>query len=138
MRASEDMPIEEGQIIPAYQIPITKLRMMMYQAATWVPYRLHWDTEWCKANGFPDANVAGPMFGDYLTEMLVRWAGAARLKSLEYSNRGMAFPGNTLICKGKVRRTNEESNKRFADCQVWVENQEGRILAEGSAVVSLS
>ncbi len=137
MRTSEALAIAEGQIIPPYRVQITKLRMMMYQAATWNPYRLHWDTEWCKENGFPDANVAGPMVGDYLTEMLIRWAGAARLKILEYANRSMSFPGDTLICNGKVRRIYEEPKGRFADCQVWAENQEGRLLAEGSALISV-
>ena len=127
--------IKEGQGIPDLRMTVSKLRMMMYAAATWNPYRLHWDSEYCKDNGFPEANIAGPMFGAYLTEMLTRWAGLSHVKSLEYRNRGMGFPGDTLICRGKVRRKYEEGKERLADCQVWVENQTGGLLAEGSAVV---
>jgi hydroxyacyl-ACP dehydratase HTD2-like protein with hotdog domain len=113
--------------------------MMMYAAATWNPYQLHWDSDYSKTHGFPDANIAGPMFGDYLAEMLVRWAGnPVLLKSLEYTNRAMAFPGDTLVCKGKVEGKLREGDNCFLRCQVWVENQEGQTLAEGIAVLSFA
>ncbi|MBP1722870.1 MAG: dehydratase [Deltaproteobacteria bacterium] len=125
--------------IPPYRIQVSKVRMMMYAAATWNPYQLHWDSEFSKSRGFADANVAGPMFGDYLAEMLIRWAGhPSRLKTLEYTNRNMAFPGDTLICRGEVRGSILKDGTNIIDCRVWVESQEGRILAEGSATVSQS
>lgn len=123
--------------IPPYRIPISKVRMMMYAAATWNPYQLHWDSDFAKHQGFEEANVAGPMFGDYLAEMLVRWAkDPSRLKTLDYLNRNMAFPGDTLICRGEVRGLLSKDGTDLFDCRVWVENQQGRILAEGSATVS--
>jgi hydroxyacyl-ACP dehydratase HTD2-like protein with hotdog domain len=125
--------------IPSLQTRVSKMRMMMYAAATWNPYQLHWDSDYAKAHGFPDANIAGPMFGDYLAEMLVRWAGnPALLKSLEYTNRAMAFPEDTLTCKGKVEEKLKEGENILLRCHVWVENQEGRILAEGKAVLSFA
>ena len=127
----------EGREIPPFRIQVSKLRMMMYAAATWNPYQLHWDSDYAKTHGFPDANIAGPMLGDCLAEMLVRWTGnPALLKSLEYTNRAMAFPEDTLICKGKVEGIQGESKNPSLQCTVWVENQEGRTLADGKAVVS--
>jgi acyl dehydratase len=131
--------INAGQEIPPYRVPISLVRMMMYAAATWNPYQLHWDSDFSKKRGFKDANIAGPMFGDYLAEMLSQWAGEPScLRSLEYSNRDMAFPGDTLICRGKVKEKRREGDTGLADCQVWVENQQGRILVEGSATVGIS
>lgn len=124
--------------IPPYRVPMTKVQMMMYAAATWNPYQLHWDSEFSKSRDFADANVAGPMFGDYLAEMLVRWAGdPTRLKTLDYTNRDMAFPGDTLICRGEVRGSTVKDGMNLLNYRVWVENQEGRILAEGSATINL-
>jgi len=123
--------------IPPYRVQVSKLRMMMYAAATWNPYQLHWDSDFSQSRGFADANVAGPMFGDYLAEMLVRWAGdPIRMKTLDYVNRDMAFPSDTLICRGEVRGSLSKEGADLLDCRVWVENLEGRILAEGSATVS--
>ncbi len=128
--------IQSGEEIPSLRVMISKISMMMYAAATWNPFQLHWDSDYSRENGFQDANVAGPMFGDYLCEMLVRFAGSSsRVKRLEYTNRGMAFPGDTLICKGKVLKTHQEEGKGYIDCQVWVENQRGERLVEGDAIV---
>jgi acyl dehydratase len=145
-RKAEDKKAEEkplfnihtGHEIPSFQIRVSKVQMMMYAAATWNPYQLHWDSDFSRKYGFPDANIAGPMFGAYLVEMLVRWAGeSSRLISLEYTNRAMAFPGDTLICRGKILESKEKDQK-YRDCQVWVENQEGQLLVEGTAAVTRS
>jgi len=131
--------INAGQEIPSFQTKVSKVQMMMYAAATWNPYQLHWDSDYSREHGFPDANIAGPMFGAYLSEMLARWAGnPSKLKSLEYKNRAMAFPGDTLICKGQVRGQYNEGDKSYWDCQVWMENQECCRLVEGSAAVTRS
>jgi len=127
---------KEGQEIPPLRTQVSKIQMMMYAATTWNPYQLHWDSDFSRKNGFQDANVAGPMFGDYVTEMLNRWVDdSIRLASLEYTNRAMAFPGDTLICRGKVLRKFQEGGNFFLECRVWVENQEGRVLVEGKAIL---
>jgi hydroxyacyl-ACP dehydratase HTD2-like protein with hotdog domain len=133
-----EFKISAGPEIPSFRIKVSKVQMMMYAAATWNPYQLHWDSDYSRKHGFPDANIAGPMFGAYLVEMLVRWAGSpSRLIGMEYINRAMAFPGDTLICKGKIRGQSKEADQSYRDCQVWVENQEGLPLVEGQATVSL-
>lgn len=127
----------EGQEIPSFRVTVSKIHMMMYAAATWNPYQLHWDSDYSKKKGFRDANVAGPMIGDYLVEMLIRWAGdPSRLVEIEYTNRGMAFPGDTLICRGKIAASEHPSSKQH--CEVWVENQEGRLVVKGRAVIDRS
>ncbi len=131
---SLDPPIP-GPEIPSFRVKVSKVQMMMYAAATWNPYQLHWDADYARKHGFPDANVAGPVFGAYLVEMLVHWAGSVSgLLSLEYTNRAMAFPGDTLICKGKIPG-HIETGAGPEHCQVWVENQEGLLLVEGTALV---
>jgi hydroxyacyl-ACP dehydratase HTD2-like protein with hotdog domain len=128
-----------GQAIPSLPMVVSKVQMMMYAAATWNPYQLHWDSDYSRKHGFSDANIAGPMFGAYLIEMLARWAGSqSSLKRLEYINRAMAFPGDTLICKGRALESSRESAENLYDCQVWVENQKRQILVQGSAQVTRS
>lgn len=128
--------MSESRDIPPYYVPVTKVRLMMYAAATWDAYQLHWDADFSKRQGFVDAVVAGPMLGDYLAEMILRWVGHPNcLKTLEYTNRAMAFPGDTLAFRGEVRGTSLSGEVQVLDCRVWVENQSGRILAEGSAMV---
>lgn len=131
--------VEGEQEIPPLSVTVSQVRMMMYAAATWNPYRLHWDSDYSKKQGFSDANVAGPVFGDYLAEMLVRWAGSPScLRKLEYTNRAMSFPGDRLVFKGNAGEKWENEEGFFIRCRVWAENQEGQVLMEGFAVVSLS
>jgi hydroxyacyl-ACP dehydratase HTD2-like protein with hotdog domain len=128
----------EGREIPSFQVNISKVQMMIYAAATWNPYQLHWDSDYAIKHGFPEINIPGAMFGDYQAEMLVRWIGNfSALKSLAYSIRAMAFPGDTLICKGMVRKQYEEQGNPYTLCLVWVENQKKIRLVDGTAVVSL-
>jgi hydroxyacyl-ACP dehydratase HTD2-like protein with hotdog domain len=129
----------EGHEIPPFRVTLSKLQMMMYAAATWNPNRVHWDSDFGRERGYADANIAGPMLGDYLAEMLVQWIGdPSRLRTLEFFNRDLAFPDDTLICRGKVKGRRREGNTELIDCQVWVENQKGGVLVQGSALVSLS
>ena len=129
----------EGHEIPPFRVSLSKVQMMLYAAATWNPNRVHWDSDFCRERGYADANIAATMFGDYLAEMLLQWVGdPSRLRSLEYSNRDLAFPGDTLICRGKVQGRRREGNTELIDYQVWVENQKGGVLVQGSALVSLS
>lgn len=128
----------EEQEIPPYRVTVSKVQMMMYAAATWNPNRLHWDSDFSKKRGFAEANIAAPMFGDYLAEMLVKWAGdPSRLRSLDFINRNMAFPGDTLICRGKAMGRPQQGNTELIECRVWVENQKGGILVQGSALMDL-
>lgn len=128
----------QGPKIPSFQMKVSKVQMMMYAAATWNPYQLHWDSDYSRKHGFLDANIAGPMFAAYLVEMLIPWAGSpSRLLWLEYTNRAMAFPGDTLICAGEIRGQSKDKDQGYWDCQVWVENQQGLLLVDGQAAVNL-
>jgi hydroxyacyl-ACP dehydratase HTD2-like protein with hotdog domain len=130
--------IRSGQEIPSFQITVSKIQMMMYAAAIWNPFQLHWDSDYSRKLGFPDAIIPGPMFGAYIVEMLVRWAGSPfKIKSIEYKNRAIAIPGDTLICRGKTLTQYKEADRCYWDCQVWIENQNGLVLAEGQAAVCL-
>jgi hydroxyacyl-ACP dehydratase HTD2-like protein with hotdog domain len=126
----------EGDEIPPLQVQISKLLMFRYAAAAGNAYLLHWDSDFSRRHGLPNVNAPGYMFGDYLTEMLVRWTkNPESVKSLKYTNRAMAFAGDTLVCRGKIRTHYEEGGKRHAVCLVWVENQKRQMLVEGSAAV---
>ena len=130
--------VRAGTEITPLVKPITLLKMNMYSAATWNFYKIHWDTVFSRELGFKDANVHGPLFGAFLSQMLTDWIGPdGTLKRLAYSNRGMSFPGDTLTCKGKVARKHTKDGQNLVECEVWVENQKGENLAPGTATVAL-
>lgn len=130
--------VDVGSQIPSLSKQVTLLTMAMYSAATWNFYRIHWDNEFSRDLGFRHANIHGPFYGNFMTQMLTRWIGEeGRVRKLAYSNRAMGFPDDTLTTRGKVTRKYVRDGENLVECEVWVENEEGENLAPGTAVVAL-
>ncbi len=71
--------------------------------------------------------------------MLTNWCspdGFLNKLSLQY--RGYSFRGDVLTAKGVVTGKSQENGQNLVTCDVWAENQSGRKVTIGSAVVSLT
>lgn len=137
MRYFED--VVEGEELPPLTKPITPVRMMMYGAATWDFMRVHYDADYARARGFPGPFVDGQMLGAFLAQLLVDWAGApGALKRLSVRYRAFVFPGDTVICRGRVLQKRIEGGQGLVECQLVAENQRGEVVAgPASALVVL-
>jgi len=131
--------VEVGQDLPPLRKEVDRAHMMMYGAATWDFIRLHYDESYVREKGFPSPVVDGQMFGGYLAQLVMDWAGPdAFLKSLSFDNRVPAFAGDTLTCKGAVAARYRSGVEHMVECRVWVENQRGeRVVGQASAAVAL-
>lgn len=138
LRYYED--VVEGDALPPLTKAINTAQMMMYGAATWDFMRVHYDTDYARERGFPQAFVDGQMLGAYLAQLVVDWAGdPGALRRLNLRYRSFAFPGDTVTCSGHVTRLMIEGEEAFAECEVVAANQDGDILAgPGLAVVALA
>ncbi len=127
-----------GDKIPSLVEKVTLLQLVMYSAASWNFYRLHWDREFARNKGFRDVNVHGPLLGAFLSQMLVNWIGeSGTLKKLKYRNRSMCFPNDTLTCKGKVTNKYSKKGENFIECEVWIESQKAEKTTLGEATLTL-
>ena len=130
--------MEIGAEIPSSVNNVTFIDMLMYAGATWNYFLLHTSKEFAQQQGFTDANIAGPHYGAFLAKMMTNWIGdRGKLRRLAYQVRVMGFPGDTLICKGRVIKKYQEADDNLIDCDIWVENQHGETVAPASATVSL-
>ena len=99
-------------------------RMMAYGAATWDFIRLHYDADYARELGFEAPFVDGQMMGGFLTQHVQDWAGPeAFLRKLAFRNRVMAFPGDSLTCRGVVTDVSATDEGGMVECDLWVENQ---------------
>ncbi|ETW98473.1 MAG: hypothetical protein ETSY1_18610 [Candidatus Entotheonella factor] len=132
--------VSEGDALPPLTKAISTVQMMMYGAATWDFMRIHYDTDYARDKGFPQAFVDGQMLGAFLAQLVVDWAGdpgALRRLSLRYRN--FAFPGDTVTCSGHVTRLLIEGDEALAECEVVAANQHGEIIAGPAlAIVALA
>lgn len=128
-----------GQELPPLHKEIDRVHMVMYGSATWDFIRLHYDDSYVQGKGFPAPVVDGQMFGGYLAQLVMDWAGpGAFLKALSFDNRVPAFPGDTLTCRGVVATKYRSGTEYLVECRLWVENQRGeRNVDKASAMVSV-
>jgi acyl dehydratase len=80
--------------------------------------------------------VHGPFQGALLGRLIVEWTGeSATLSRLDYSHRGIAFLGDTLVCKGTVTKKFEEGGVKKVNLKLSVETQKGEMTTLGQATL---
>jgi acyl dehydratase len=140
-RFFEDVSVGD-ELTPLYK-QIDPARMMAYGAATWDFIRVHYDDQYVQGLGFPGPFVDGQMLGAFLAQHVQDWAGpGAFLRKLGFRNRVMAYPGDSLVCRGVVTGLYRESDGTegpgLAECDLWIENESGeRVVEPASALVQI-
>ena len=130
--------IEEGMAIPPLEKTATTTQLFLFSAATCNSHRIHYDKEYAAREGHPDLLVHGPLQGAWLAQYITAWMGPlGRLKKLEFTNRGRAFPGERLTFKGRIVKKYAENGENLVSCDIWEEKESGEITLPGKAVVSL-
>ena len=116
--------IQVGDEITPLVKKISMARMMAYGAATWDFIRLHYDADYARELGFEAPFVDGQMMGGFLTQHVQDWAGVgAFLRKLAFRNRVMAYPGDSLTCRGVVTDVCTTDEGGMVECDLWIENQ---------------
>ena len=130
--------VDVGTEIPGSADKISLVQLIRYSAAIWNFHLLHLEKEFAQRRGFKDANIPASLYGAFLVRMVTNWIGTrGKLRRLAYQVRVMGFPGDTLICKGRVIKRYQEAGDNLVDCDIWVENQDGVRVSPASATVSL-
>ena len=66
------------------------------------------------------------------------WLGeGGTLKKLVTQYRGMAVPGTPMYGKGVVKGKHVEGGENLVDCEIWLEDHEGKKTTLGSAIAVL-
>ncbi|MBM3149360.1 MAG: hypothetical protein FJZ88_04940, partial [Chloroflexi bacterium] len=89
-------------------------------------------------SGLPGAIAMGIQTCCWLGHLTTNWMGDdGFLKSLGAQCRDIICVGDTTWCKGKVTRKYVANNEHLVDCEVWAENQYGKITTPGHATIVL-
>ncbi len=130
--------VEVGMDLPCMEKNATTTQLFAFSAVTWNPHRIHYDREYAAVEGHPDVLVHGPLHGAFLAQYITGWMGPlGRLKKIQFSNRGRAFPGERLTFKGKVIEKYTENGECLVACDIWEEKDSGEVTLPGKAVVAL-
>lgn len=130
--------VEVGTEIPALVKHPTTRQLVMWAGASGDYYEIHYDKDFAQNSGLPGVIVHGWLTFSFLGQLVTDWIGEqGTLKKIGCNYRGMHFPGEDLICKGKVVKKYVQNNEHHVECEIWVENSKGERTTPGTAIFSL-
>ena len=126
-----------SEITPLVKQPTTR-QLVMWAGASGDYYPIHYDKDFAQSKGLPGVIVHGQLIGCFLGQLLTDWMGEqGSLRKLTCSYKSVNFPGEALICKGKVNKKYVEDGEHYIECNLWVENAKGEKTISGKAVLTL-
>lgn len=120
-----------GVSLPERQHTPDNVQLMLYNAVLWNGHRIHFDLPYAtEVEGYPGLVLAGPMLGDWLHQVVDEWLGdKGVITSVNYSNRGASYVGDTLTAGATITAYNSETGELTLD--VFIKNAEGEVVAPG-------
>ncbi len=130
----EDIAIG-ADISPLVKQPTTR-QLVMWAGASGDYNPIHYDKDFAQSRGLPGVVVQGQLVGSFLGQLVTDWIGVQGvLKKLSCSYRGMNYPGEAIICKGRVSKKYVEGGEHYVECSLWAENTKGEKTVTGTTVV---
>ena len=130
--------VEEGMEIPTLLKNPTTQQLVKYAGASGDYYQIHYDQDFARDNGLPTVILHGALKNAFLGQVMTDWIGEyGVLRKLSAQYRGMDTPGSTIYGKGIVKKKRVENGDNLVECEIWLENAEGKKTTPGQAVVVL-
>ena len=130
--------VEVGTEIPPLEKEPSTQQLVKYAGASGDYYQIHYDKDYALNNGLPGLIVHGALKNAFLGQLMTDWIGElGTLKKLTCQYRGMDYPAEKMVCRGKVTRKYVQDGDYYVECQIWTENPRGEKTTPGSATVIL-
>jgi acyl dehydratase len=127
--------IEEGDELPALDLLLSKDMVRQYARVANMYVPRFTDDEGARAEGLPGMIAPGVMSMGLLARMISDWNQAATIKRIGTTFRSPVLPDRTIHLRGAVTQKNETDHT--AECDIWLENDEGERWVIGTATVAL-
>jgi acyl dehydratase len=98
---------------------------------------VHVDEQYARGLGMPSVYAPGMLVMGMLGQLVSDWARGGQLRRYLVKFSKMVWPGDTLVCKGRVIERWAEGGRYFADIELWTENQKGELVMKGQALIQL-
>jgi acyl dehydratase len=136
MNTIKEFKYKVGDAIPEFRAPpLTRLTLALYCGASGDHNPIHVDSDYARnVAGLDDVIGPGMLTMAYLGRLITNWVPQQSL--LEFQTRLLApsKPGDCIVCTGRITAI-EEGSPRIIRLELQAENQDGKKLAIGTAVV---
>lgn len=103
-----------------------------------VPERVHWETEFARRVGVPEAYDYGPQRVSWLCQVVTNWMGDdGFIREFWGEVRRHNLNGDTTWLKGMVSGKRREESRDLVDLELWGNDQRGERTIRGGATVVL-
>jgi len=131
--------IKVGAEIPALSKLPTTRQLVMWAGASRDFVEMHYDKDVAVDRGLKGVIVHGALKASFLGQLVTDWIGEAGiLKEFKCRYQAIDYPGEEILCKGRVIKKYTEADKHLVDCEVWTENPRGEKTTTGVATIELN
>jgi acyl dehydratase len=126
--------VEVGAELPAMTKKPTTRQLVKWAGASQDWNELHYDKDAAQKGGLPNVIVQGHLTSSFLAQLITDWMGEdGFVKKLEVKWKQFHFPGQEVLCKGKVA---EKLGENTVLVDIWTE-VDGTVYAPHKATVVL-
>ncbi len=127
-----------GDELPALaKAPIDRVQLARYAGASGDFNPIHVDEVYAKSVGMPSVYAPGMLVMGMLGQLISDWARGGQMRRYHVRFIKMVWPGDTVVCKGRVSDRHGEGGRYFVEVELWAENQRGELLMKGNSTIQL-
>jgi len=127
-----------GDELPALaKAPVDRVQLARYAGASGDFNPIHVDEVYARGIGMPSVYAPGMLVMGFLGQLVSDWARGAQLCRYSVRFIKMVWPGDTVVCKGRVTDRYGENGRYFAELELWAENQKGELVMKGQSQIQL-
>jgi acyl dehydratase len=130
--------VNSGDELPELVKPISQVQLVRYAGASGDFNPIHTVPEVAESVGLPGTIAHGMLIMAFAAQMLTDWAGAGAVRNLKVRFSGMAMPGESVVCRGRITGKAEEDGEALVHGRLTVKGQADESLKlKGSFSVAL-
>lgn len=121
------MRVRAGDAIPPFEMKrVSAERMKTVAAILRDPTPLHWDREATRTLGFGGRLLnQSPINLGYVVNMLVAWAGPTCIRRIRTEFPRPVLDGERVVAGGVVVAVSGSGGETIAECDVWLDGDDG-------------
>ncbi|MBZ4332812.1 MaoC family dehydratase [Corallococcus sp. AS-1-12] len=130
--------IRVGDELPALaKAPVDRVQLSRYAGASGDYNPVHVDELYAKSVGMPSVYAPGMLVMGMLGQLISDWARGGQLRRYNVRFIKMVWPGDTVVCKGRVSDRHGSGGRYFVEIDLWAENQKGELVMKGGSQIQL-
>jgi acyl dehydratase len=130
--------LSEGTLAPPREYgPLTRTDFVRYQGASGDFNPIHHDEEFATSAGFPSVFSVGMLQAGILASFATDWLGAENVRRYSVQFREQVWPGDQLVCAGRVVGKREHGGERLVDIELTCTRSNGGKAIVGEASFAL-